>query len=303
MREAQLGNDGKKLLRELLEEYKDVFARNEFDVGEFKWPESDFHIKLKDEKQAQKECFQPCRPLHNQIKYEEVKRQIGQLLARKMVRRSLSPYASPILLVPKPHSTEWRMCVDYRRMNEFTVKDRYPIRSIEPMLRRLARFKCFSSFDMRGGYFHCKVAADSIPKTAFITPFGLYEQLRMGFGLSNAPAHFQRCMDRVFGDSANAEVYLDDMTLGSDTELGQLEVLRDMFERARQAGIKYNAGKCEFVRSEVQFLGHTVKHGEISANSKYVSKVLKMVPPKNKDELLSWFGAVCWIGKFLPRLA
>ncbi len=301
VREADVSPNNRRKLAAILEKYKDVFAETQFDVGEFEGAETEFKIELKC-KADDYRGFTPNRPIRDAEKNAEAKRQLKELLARGLIRRSNSPYASAMLLVRKPHSEEWRLCVDYRFLNQHTVKDRYPIRSIDPMLRRLAKHRLFSSFDVRGGYYHCKVHKDSIKYTAFITPSGLYEMPKMAFGFSNAPAHFQRCMDTTYGEIEGSEIYIDDLILGGATEDEQLRQVEEALKASKERKVKLNAEKCQLLRAQVEFLGHKITFGKISPNEEYRDKVLQMRRPRDKPELLSYLGAVGWLGKFIPRL-
>jgi hypothetical protein len=174
------------------------------------------------------------------------KKEFLQLEADGIIRRSGSSWASPLHMVPKKDGT-WRPCGDYRQLNTVTSPDLYPLPNIGDMSAKLAGCNMFSKIDPRKGYYQIPVAAKDVAKTAVIKPFGLFEFLRMPFGLRNAGPH--------------AFSYLDDVIVASCAEQ-HLEALRSVLERLRQHGMVVNLAKCQFGQTEVQFLGpgHRRRH-------------------------------------------
>jgi transposase InsO family protein len=297
---------GQQELRNMLCEYKDVFATSQFDVGEFKEPWSEFRIELNcPEEVFRQRGWIRMRPVRDEAKNKEMVRQSHELEKRGYISRCKgSAFASPSLLVKKPQTPdESRLCIDFRNLNAHTVKDRYPIRAIDPMLRRLAKGVYFSSFDMRGGYYHCRIHKESIHLTAFHTPAGLFVMNRLSFGFANGPPHFQRCMDKGYGEIEGSEIYLDDLVNGAINEPQALEQARQLLQRTKELNVKLNLKKCEFGRKTVAFLGHKISHGKLIPNKEYQDKVLHMRRPETKKELLTYLGAVGWLQKFIPRLA
>lgn len=161
-------------------------------------------------------CYNPYRL--SESHRSQLKEMISELLANNIIRESTSSYASPIILVPKPNGT-LRLCVDYRKLNAITVKQKFPLPLIEDQIDKLAGFKYFTLLDLYSGYYQIPMAKDSIHKTAFITPEGHYEYLRMSFGLCNAPFVFQRLMNKIVNElkERTAFPYLDDILIPSKT--------------------------------------------------------------------------------------
>jgi len=174
-----------------------------------------------------------------------------------IIRRSKSSWASPLHLVCKSDGT-WRPCGDYRRLNLSTVVDKYPLPNIQDFTARLHGCRIFTKLDLKKGYYQVPVAAADIPKTAIITPFGLWEFVRMPFSLRNEGQTFQRLMDQVLAGLPFVFVYLDDILIASQEETAHLQHLREVLALLRSNGLVLNANKCEFGLSSVEFLGHTL---------------------------------------------
>ena len=166
---------------------------------------------------------------------EEIKKQIKKLLDKGYIRPSSSPWGSPVLLVEKKDGS-LRMVVDYRGLNEVTIKNKYPLPMINDLFDRLQGAKVFSKIDLRSGYHQLKIREQDIPKTAFTTRYGLYEYTVMSFGLTNAPAYFMNLMNKVFMEFLDkfVVVFIDDILVFSKNEEEHEEHLRLVLEKLRE---------------------------------------------------------------------
>jgi hypothetical protein len=149
------------------------------------------------------------------------------MLSKGLICPSASPWRSPILFVDKRDGTI-RLCVDYRKLSEVTMKNKYPLPKIEDLFDQLNGAKVFSKIDLRTGYHQLKVCESDIPKTAFTTRYGLFEYTVMSFGLTNALAYFMNLMNKVFMKFLNkfVLVFIDDILVYSKTEEEHTEHLR-----------------------------------------------------------------------------
>lgn len=231
-----------------------------------------------------------------------VKEEITKMLDLGVIEKSESPFASPIVLVPKPDGAV-RFCVDYRQLNKETVSDPEPIPDQEEIFTRLTNAKYFTKLDLAKGYWQIKMSEESKQFTAFTTPMGCFQWVRMPFGLKNAPATFARLMRRLFGDRQDVVSYFDDMCIYNDNWQGHLNSLREVLHILLLNGLTVRPSKAEIAFPEIDFLGHIVGQGKQKPMDKNVSKILNLSVPKSKKEVRSLIGLVNYYGRFLPHLA
>ena len=250
-------DDVRDAVEKLLEPYKHMVAKGSpvrrVSTGELK-------IDLREDKVVN---YRPYRL--SMSEREKVRIIIDNLLASGVIRESASPFSSPVILVKKKNGDD-RLVIDFRAVNKITKKDRYPLPLIDDQLDRLGNAKYFTVLDMTSGFYQIPIAPCSIEKTAFVTPDGHYEFLRMPFGLANAPAVFQRAINVALGKLRNniALVYLDDILIPSQTVEEGLERLERVLKALDVAGFSLNLEKCSFFMTTIEYLGREVSAQGIS---------------------------------------
>ena len=238
------------------------------------------------------------------VRREEARKLLSDMVKEDVIQPSSSPWASPIVLVPKKDGTV-RFCVDYRKVNALTRKDAYPLPRVDDTLDTLSGSKWFSTLDLISGYWQVEVEEKDREKTAFCTPDGLFEFKVMPFGLCNAPATFQRLMDMVLAGLqwTNCLVYLDDVIVVGRTFEEHLQNLQDVFTRLRAAGLKLQPKKCHLCSPEVEFLGHVVSAEGVSTDPKKIEKVANWPTPRSKKEVQQFLGLANYYRRFVENFA
>ncbi|KAK0134254.1 Retrovirus-related Pol polyprotein from transposon opus [Merluccius polli] len=281
----------------LLQRYSTVFSQREGDVGCTDLIEHE--IPLIDDT--------PVRQRYRRLppsQYEQVKAHIQDLLDREIVRVSCSPYSAPIVVVQKKDGTIC-LCVDYRQLNAKTRKDTFPLPRIEESLDALAGAKLFSTLDLTSGYNQVPMAEKDRQKTAFCTPFGLFEFNRMPFGLCNAPSSFQRLMERIFGDERYQSLllYLDDIVIFSPSFSSHLQRLEMVLGRLQQYNLKLRLDKCSFFQTEVRYLGHVISPLGVATDPEKIRAVSEWKHPVTVKELRSFLGFASYYRRFVAQFA
>jgi hypothetical protein len=208
------------------------------------------------------------------------------MLSKDLIRPSASPWGSPILFMDKRDGTI-RLCVDYPKLNEVTIKNKYPLPKIEDLFDQLNGVKVFSKIDLHTGHHQLKVCESNIPKTAFTTRYGLFEYTVMSFGLTNAPAYFMNLMNKVFMKFLDkfVVVFIDDILVYSNTEEEHTEHLRLVLGTLREHQLYAKFSKCEFWLKEVGFLGHVISAGGVSVDLSKITSILERKAPTNPTEV------------------
>jgi hypothetical protein len=240
----------------------------------------------------------------NPVMQEKLREQMNAWQEQDVIEPSSSPWSFGMIPVEKKNG-KLRWVVDYRRLNDVTLKDAYPLPNMEDNLARLANSKVFSSLDAAGAFHACEIETEDREKTAFHTPWGLYQFKSMPFGLCNAPATYSRLVSRVLEDipTSVALPYLDDICVHSKDTEGHLQALRDVFEAHRKAGLKLQPAKCHLFQDEVDYLGHRITGDGIKPRKEYLEVVEKWPLPNTIKGWRAFLGKAAYYRRFIPRFS
>ena len=250
-------------------------------------------------------CARPISARYRRLdplRLKLAKQEFSEMENQGIIRRSKSAWSSPLHMVPKADGT-WRPCGDYRRLNLVTKPDMYPPPHMEDLSAKLSGMTVFSKLDLRKGYYQVPVAEEDVQKTAIITPFGLYEFLRMPFGLRNAGQSFQRFMDQIMEGIQNIFVYMDDILVASESQEEHREHLRAVLQRLEEHGLVLNKEKCVFGASSVDYLGHVVSAEGIQPLQARVAAIQDFPPPTTRGELQRFLGMINYYRRFIRGAA
>ena len=291
-----LNEDQKLSMQTLLSEFKDIFS----DV-----PGQTTLIEHNITLQADAKPFH-CSPYRlSPDKTEFVKQELVDLKRLGIITDAPpeSPWAAPIVVVRKADGG-WRLCTDFRRLNQVTVPDPYPLPRIEDLLDRLGKAKYLTKVDMSKGYHQVPLAREAIPLTGFVTPFGHFCWRYMPFGLRNAPATFSRLVSKLLhGCETFCVAYLDDLLIFSETWEDHVKHLEMIFGKVRDAGLTLKLSKCEFAAAELDFLGHHVGLGKLQPREQKVLALLQFPRPTNRKSLQSYLGLAGYFRRFIPHFS
>ena len=235
-------------------------------------------------------------PLHK----DEIERQVREMLSAGLIIPSTSPFASPVLLIQKKDGS-WRFCVDYRRLNDITIKNRFPMPLIEEIIEELAGSAYFAKLDMKSGYHQVRMKKEDEYKTAFKTHHGHYQFKVMPFGLTNAPATFQCIMNEVLAPFLRkfVMVFLDDILIYSpdlETHLAQLD---QVLSTLRTHHLYMKKSKCSFAQLQVEYLGHVISGAGVATAGDKIEAMLKWPVPQNVTDVRAFLGLTGYYRRFV----
>ena len=284
-------------ISDLLCKFQRVFSQNDTDLGVANLVQHE--IDTGDAKPIR----QPPRRVPLAFADEEQK-VVKQMMEQGIIRKSTSPWASPIVLVKKKNG-KTRCCIDYRRLNAVTRQDAFPLPRVQDCIDTVRGSVYFSTFDLTSGYHQVPVKEEDIPKTAFITKYGLYEFTTMPMGLSTACATFQRLMELVLQglNWQTCIIYLDDIVVFGSSFQEHLQRVKDVLTKIRESGMKLKPEKCNLFQTSVTFLGHVVSAEGVLPNPDNIAKILQWPRPSTVTEVRQLIGMGSYYRKFIKGFA
>lgn len=242
-----------------------------------------------------------------QTQHEEIDEQVDNLIYTNIIEPSVSPYNSPLLVVPKKGSNDkkkWRLVVDYRQLNKKLVNDKFPLTRLEDVLDRIGRSKYFSTLDMTSSFHQIPLNKESRPLTAFSTNKGHFQFKRLPFGLKISSNSFQRMLTiALSGLDSQAFLYVDDIIVFGCSLKHHNSNLIQVFERLRKYNLKLNASKCVFLKSEVVYLGHLITNEGIKTDPSKYEAIEKYPVPKDSDEVRRFVAFCNYYRRFIKDFA
>jgi hypothetical protein len=295
--EKSLTSQEKLRLLAVILEYSDIFATKKMELGECNT--ATHHIDTGDNSPI----F--CNPYKMpEAQRQQLRDELDAMEAAGIIEKSRSPWAAPIIYVPKKDGTQ-RLCVDLRKLNGAASGLAYPLPDITTMYARFEGARFFTALDLACGFWQIALDLESRPKTAFTTVFGQYQFIRMPFGLATAPGAFQKIMNEVLGEInwKFCMCYVDDVVIFSPTFEEHLVHLSEVFSRLRQANLKVKLSKCEFARTQLHYLGHVVNRQGRTTDPAKVEAIAKMDPPQCMMHLETFLGKVGYYSVYIPFYA
>ena len=291
----QLNSTIRQQLDNLLGTFKDQFTKDKTTIGTT--PLTQMSINTGDSDPVSQKPY-PIAMKH----YNWVKEEINKLLEAGVIRNSHSSWSAPIIVVPKGDGGK-HLVIHYRALNKVMRKFVWPMFKVEDIFSQLNGAKYFSTLDLRAGYHHIGLTTDSIPKTAFTSPFGKYEYVKVPFRLAQVPVYFQELMMGVLKDLPFAMAYLDDIIIYSSTPEEHLQHIKTIFEKLRHAKLSMKLSKCHFFTKEIQYPGHILGVEGIRPVPAKTEAIKAMHPPVNPKQVRAFLRLVRYYRKFIKNFA
>ena len=295
--EENISGSDRKKIRQLLLKNQEVFGTKEEPFGKTDLVKHDI-------------ITEKCPPIKQHMRRipfhlkPEADKEVSKMLKAGVIEPSSSPWAAPVVLVRKKDGSI-RYCIDYRKLNDITKKDSYPLPRIDDSLDVLGKANYFSTLDLASGYWQIQLTDEAKEKSAFSTNSGLYQFTVMPFGLTNAPATFQRLMERVLAGLQwhTCLVYIDDIIIFSETIEDHLKQMQDIFDRLKQAKLRLKPKKCKLLQTKVKYLGHIVSKDGVETDPDKVKAVKEWPRPICVKDIRSFVGFCPYYRRFIPNFA
>ena len=290
----------RKIIENILIDFSDIFAFDSRNIGNCRVLEHT--IDTGDNPPVHAHPYRASK-----AQRDFIDKQIEEWIEMGIVIPIYSEYSSPVVIVPKKDidpvtgKNAQRLCIDFRALNQIMVSDKYPLPRIDDILAMLSHCDYFTALDCNQGYLQIFIADEDVKKTAFITHQGLYAFLKMPFGLKNAPATFQRCVDRILGECKYkfAIGYLDDVMCFSKSFEEHIDHLRKVLIRIRNSGMTLKISKCSFAMNKITYLGHVVNKDGIRMDPERLRAINNYPIPRTLTEVRSFLGLAGYHRQFV----
>ncbi|RWS01610.1 Retrotransposable element Tf2 protein type 1-like protein [Dinothrombium tinctorium] len=285
-------------IKSVLTEFHDVFAKDKFDVGSINIETCKINLT--------NNVPINLRPYRcSQIDQEKIDAQIKVLLEKGLIRKSISPYSFPVTLADKKdEGKRSRLCIDYRKLNQYTIADNYPFPRIEDIVDKIHGSKYFTKLDIASGFLHILIEKSDIHKTAFVTMNEHFEWLVMPFGFRNAPSIFQRIIYSILKKhnlTKFAHNYLDDILIHSKSFKEHIKHIKLVLSALLKENVKLKLSKCDFAKSKVEYLGHIISENRISPLNDNLISIKEFPRPISIKSVQQFLGKVNYYHKFIPN--
>ena len=313
LQDAEITDETRRQFEEMCNRHQEAFSKNNKDIGRTTL------IEMETDTGDNLPVTQ--NPYTLPLKHHEwVRKEIETLEKAGVIERSPSPWASPVIVVPKKSAPDEpprrKLCVDYRKVDSLQQEvkhtdkgtgclSHYPLPKIDEMFAKLKGARFFSTIDLRSRYYHIRLTHESRAKSAFVVPMGKWEFKCTPFGLSQAPAYFsQLLIDKVLmGCSKFAMGYLDGIIIFSNNELEHLQHIEEIFKRLECFGLKMKTEKCNFFKKHIQYLSHLIAEEGFTPLPEKLESICKMPRPKTPKEVKQFLGLIGYYRKFVPRFS
>ena len=278
---------------QLIETYSDVFNGLGLLSGEHT-------IRLKDDVTP---VVYSARKVPHRLR-DQLKAELDKMVEDGIIEAVTVPteWVSPLVFVMKTGG-KIRICLDPSSLNEAIKREHYAIPTADEIFARLHGSTYFSTLDATSGFLQMKLDEESSYKTTFASPYGRYRYLRLPFGIKSAPEVYHRTVADLFSDIEGVETYIDDFIIHGSTEEQHDQRLRQVLDRCRKVNLKLNLSKCEFKKTELQYLGHVISRNTIRPDRSKTNAICNMPEPQNKGDVRRILGMVTYLAKFCPNLS
>lgn len=300
--EQELQDRIKSIVPQPYHQWLDVFSKNESDLLPDQRPRVDHKIELDTGHAAEELRYSPLYKM-SLDEAEACRKYIVENLAKGFIESSHAPWAAPVLFVPKPGGRGLRFCVDYRRLNAISRKDRYPLPLIDETMARIGQAKIFTKIDIRQAFHRIRMDPDAEELTTFRTRYGAYKYKVLPFGLTNGPSTFQRYINETLMGYLDdfCSAYIDDILVYSSNELEHQEHVTKVLARLRDAGLQADIDKCEFHVTKTKFLGFIVGVEGIAVDPDKISAVKDWQQPTTVKGIQFFLGFCNFYRRFVKE--